>query len=322
MKGTTMSITRSLIRWGLIGGVALGAVTLLVGPERVSASLSVLRSKAQGIVDKCVDDPVALRRQLQDLAKQYPDRIAKVRGELAAVEHQMSVFTEDIDKSTRVVAATTQDLGQLKVLVSRAEESAKQTARPVAIRFEGVKFNIDEAYNEARRINNVRMTYQDRLASDKQQLAFLTQQRDRLMEILNKLESEHNTFQAQLWQLDRQIDAIERNERLIDFTEQQQATLASYEKFGKVGNLKQIEGKLAELRAIQEAQLDALSKKGLNMDYERKAEYQMSTEQLGKNPFDEIGPPAEPSGNGEVKDEQPAGKNSRTLAFAEPIVIE
>lgn len=318
-----MCITRSLIRWGLIAGVALGGVTLLVGPERVSAGLSVLRSKAQNVVDKCVDDPVALRRQLEDLSKQYPDRIAKVRGELAAVEHQLGVFATDVDKSTRVVAATTEDLGQLKTLVARAEDSAKQsTQRAVYIRFEGCKFNIEEAYTEARRINNVRMTYADRMASDKQQISFLGQQKDRLTEILNKLETEHNTFQAQLWQLDRQIDAIERNERLIDFTEQQQATLASYEKFGKVGNLKQIEGKLAELRAIQEAQLESMSKKGLNMDYERKAEYQMSTEELGKNPFDSI--EAQPSTNEPTNDQAPAKTqaNNKTLAFADPIVIE
>lgn len=317
-----MSITRCVLRWGLVGGLALGAVTLLVGPERVAAGLSIIRSKAQNVVDNCVDDPVALRRQLEGLAKQYPARIAQVRGELAQVEHQIGLFGTDIDKSTRVVVATSNDLGQLKSLVARAEDSAKQNTRPVAIRFEGCKFNIEEAYTEAHRINSVRMTYQDRLSSDKQQLAFLTQQKDRLNAILTKLDSEHNTFQAQLWQLDRQIDAIERNERLIDFTSQQQETLASYEKFGKLGNLKQLEGKLAELRAVQEAQLEALSKQGVNTDYERKAEYDMSTEELNKNPFDTI--PVDPATSTEPTSDQPAKQqaSAKTLAFAEPIVIE
>lgn len=317
-----MSITRYALRWGLIGGLALGAVTLLVGPERVAASLSLIRSKAQNVVDNCVEDPVALRRQLENLSKEYVPRIAEVRGELAQVEHQIGLFNTDMDKSSRVVAATTNDLGQLKTLVARAEDSAKQTTRPVAIRFEGCKFNIEEAYTEAHRINSVRMTYQDRLASDKQQLAFLTQQKDRLAEILNKLETENNTFQAQRWQLDRQIDAIQRNERLIDFTEQQQETLASYEKFGEIGNLKQLEGKLAELRAVQEAQLDAMTKHGINTDYERKAEYEMSTEQLNKNPFDMI--PVDPNVTNEpTSDQSVEQKNTaKTLAFADPIVIE
>ena len=316
-----MCITRSLLRWGLVGGLALGAVTLLVGPERVAASLSMIRSKAQSVVDSTVSDPVAMRRQLEGLAKQYPDRIAEVRGEVAQVSMQLAQYNHDIEIANRVVAMTTDDLGNLKTLVTRAEESTKTTARPVAIRYQGVKFNVDEAYNEARRINNVRGTYQERLASDQQQVAFLTQQKDRLGEILSKLESEYNTFQAQLWQLDRQIDAIERNDRLIDLTEQQQATLASYEKFGKVGSLKQLEAKLAELRAVQEAQLESLSKKGVHMDYENKAESDMSFQGVhSDDPFADV-TPAEPTANDNGQPTEQTN-SSKKLAFAEPIVIE
>lgn len=322
-----MCITRSLLRWGLVGGLALGGMTLLVGPERVAAGLSVLRHKAQNVVDSAVSDPVAMRRQLEGLSRQYPDRIAEVRGEVAEVEHQLTQFNRDIEIAQRVVAMTTEDLGQLKTLVARAEDSVKSTSRPVAIRFEGQKFNIDEAYNEARRINNVRGTYQDRLASDQQQVTFLTQQKDRLSEILTKLDGEYSTFQAQLWQLDRQIDAIERNGRLIELTEQQQATLASYEKFGQVGSLKQLEGKLAELRAVQEAQLESLSKRGVHMDYENKAQAQMSLQGVNKdNPFDVLDQPQQPSdeGNEPTSNQADGAKaaDGKKLAFLGPIVIE
>lgn len=319
-----MCITRSLLRWGLVGGLALGGMTLLVGPERVSAGLSMIRSKAQSCVDSAVSDPVAMRRQLEGLAKQYPDRIAEVRGEVAEVEHQLAQFSRDTEIANRVVAMATQDLGELKTLVARAEESVKTTARPVAIRFSGQKLNVEEAYNEARRINNVRGTYQDRLAADQQQVTFLTQQKDRLNEILTKLDSEYSTFQAQLWQLDRQIDAIERNGRLIELTEQQQATLASYEKFGKIGSLNQLEGKLAELRAVQEAQLQSLSKRGVHMDYENKAEAQMSLQGVQDNPFsvldEQPAPSNEPTSNTQADADKAAA--SKKLAFADPVVIE
>lgn len=316
-----MCITRSILRIGLVGALALGGVTLLVGKERVAAGLSMIRCKAQNVVDNCVDDPIALRRQLEGLANQYPDRISEVRGEMAEVEHQLAQFTRDVGIAQRVVAMTTQDLGQLKELVAKAEDSSKATARPVSIRFEGVKFDVEQAYNEARRINSVRGTYQDRIAHDNTQITFLSQQKDRLNEILGKLESEYATFQAQLWQLDRQIDAIERNERLITLTEDQQATLASYEKFGKVGSLKQIEGKLAELRAKQEAQLDFLSKQGVHSDYENKAQYEMDSSDVNVNPFNEI--EADPSVEPSSDDAAPAAKkDAKSLAFAEPIVIE
>src|SRR5262249_52238347 len=161
-----------------------------------------------------IDDPVAMRRQLQSLADQYPGRIAEVRGELAKVQQQMTQFERDTQVAQRVVAMTTSDLGELKTLVARAETEKAAKARPVAIRFARARFDLDEAYLEAGRINTVRLSYQDRLASNNQQLAVLTEQKSRLTEILTKLEGEFNTFQAQSWQLDRQIDAIERNNRL------------------------------------------------------------------------------------------------------------
>ena len=266
-----MAITRFILRWGLISGLALGGATLLIGPERVAAGLAHVRVSAQSFVDQCTDDPAALRRQLAQLAEEYPDRIAEVRGEVAEVDHQIGQFQHDVEIATRVVALTTDDLNQLKTLVARAESQANNGARAVAIRWEGFCYDIEETYTEARRINHVRQTYRDRLVHNKQQLEFLGEQKARLGEILNKLESEYDTYQAQLWQLDRQIDAIQRNEKLIELTEQQQATLDSYERYGKVGNLKQLEAKLAELRTIQEAQLQALAKRGLQKDYEQEA---------------------------------------------------
>ena len=261
-------IPRFVLRWGLIGALALGGATLLIGPERVAAGLACVRAKAQTVVDRAVDNPVALRRQLQDLADEYPDRIATVQGEIAEVNHQLGQFERDSEISARVVAMTTDDLSDLKTLITRAEGIE---GRSVYVRFDGVRFGIDQAYGEARRINNVRVTYDDRLSCNGQQLQLLNQQKARLVEILARLEEEYTTFETQMWQLDRQIDAIERNERLIDMTEQLQATLETYDQWGKVGNLKQLEAKLAELATIQEAQLATLEQRGIRYDYEKRA---------------------------------------------------
>jgi chromosome segregation ATPase len=291
-----ISITRGILRLGLIGGLVLGGATLLLGPERVACGLGIVRVKAQSMVDQVVnnDDPAAMRRHLENLADEYPDRIAEVQGELAEIEHQLGQFDRDIDVSQRVVALTSEDLGQMKALVVRAQAANKGGTRRVSIRFEGTRFDLDEAYAEARRINQVRVTYQDRLASDEQQMEFLREQKARMTEILNKLEEDFTTYQAQLWQLDREIDAIERNERLIALTEQQQYTLSSFDRYGNVKSLSQIQGKLAELRAVQEAQLQSLAKKGVRHDYHRQAEHELQLGATGHiptdflNPFDEI----------------------------------
>jgi len=314
-------ISRCILRYGVIGGLALGGITLLVGPERVAAGLAQVRTKAQNAVDGCMDDPVALRRQLGQLADQYPDRIEEVSGEIAAVNTQIGQFERDVKIARKVVALTSEDLQNLKSLVARAGESRIVTPaslksgmhRPVFIRYEGVRFTVDEAMVEGRRINHIRTTTKDRLGHDEFQLRFLSEQKGRLADILATLQEEYGTYQAQLWQLDRQIDAIERNDRLIELTEEQQATLQSYERFGKVANLKQLESKLAELRARQEAQLATLEKRGIATDYERDAIFELEAVDV-QDPFDIYEIELEPTDTADVVDD--------SIAFLTPVIIE
>jgi chromosome segregation ATPase len=303
-------ITRNILRWGIIGALAVG-VSVVLFPDHVA----VLRTKAEAAMNKVIDDPIALRRQLAQLAEEYPDRIAEVRGEIAEVDQQIKQFERDVDIASRVVAMATEDLQELKTLVARAESEAETTSRAVMIRHEGVRFDLDEAYAEGRRINSVRLSYEDRLAHDKFQLKFLAEQKGRLSEILEKLEDEYNTYQTQLWQLDRQIDAIERNERLIELTEEQQATLESYERLGKVQNLKQVEARLAELRAKQEAQLEHLQSRRINNDYEERAEYELDAGDVrNEDPFDDVDATETEEDAEEISD--------RSVAFRGPIVID
>ena len=282
-------MTRSIIRLGLIGGLALGGAALL-WPGHVSHGLSAIKGKAQQIVDQNSDSPEAIRRELARLADEYPDRIAEVRGELAEVEHQLNELNREAEIAERVVALTTDDLDDLKTLVARAEAEQEAKARTVAIRFDGVRFDLDEAREEGRRINNVRASYKDRLEHASFQVGLLTEQKGRLTDILEELEGEFTTYQAQLWQLDREIDAIERNDRLIALIEQQQATLDSYERFGKMENIGQVQSKLAELRTKQQAQLEFLEKQGQRSNYEEQARYELDRDAAGieRDPFEEM----------------------------------
>ncbi len=314
------SMTRSLLRWGLFGALALGGATLLVGPNLVAAGLDQVRSRATSIMDEFVDDPVALRRQLASLGEQYPERIAQVRGELASVSRQIQQLERDTEIARRVVANTTDDLSELKELIAEAEATSQAKAVPVSIRTRGVRLDIGEARVEARRVADIRLTYQDRIASNEHQIRFLSEQKSRLDEISGKLSSEFGAYESKLAQIDRQIDAIERNDRLIEMTREQKAILAEYEKFGRVGNLDQLEAKLAELQAVQEAQLEALSKAGVDRNYEREAAQQLHDDTTsGRDLFDELdpientGPPA------------PIRTGSKSVAMSmpcEPIVIE
>jgi chromosome segregation ATPase len=262
--------TKGLLRWGLISAAVVGGTTILVGPERVAAGFDQVRTMANHVFEDFVDDPVALRRQLQGLADQYPDRIAEVRSEIAQIDIQVDQLNHDNEVADRVIALTSDDLEEIRVAVIDAEVSL-EAGQKVAIRRGSFRVNLDQARSEARRIAGIKATYQDRLSSNEQQVMLISNQRERLSDILAQLENEYGQFEEKLWVLDRQIDAIERNDRLITMTEEQQEILRDYEKLGKVGNLRQLESKLEELRVTQEAQLQALEKHGVKSDYERRA---------------------------------------------------
>ena len=277
--------SRFIVRWGIIGGLAVGGITLLVGPQRVMACIDQLREEANNVVEKLVDDPIALRRQLDNLASQYPKRIAEVHGEIARLDQQLEQFDRDERIAIRVIELTTVDLEVLRDLVEDAQATIGVRGTP-SIRFEGIRYNLDGAYTEGRRIRTVRANYEDRLASDRRQIELMGEQKSRLVSILEKIEHEHETYRAQLWQLDREIDAIERNDRIIAMVEQQQETLSGFDRFGSAGNLDQVRARLAEIRTVQESTILALTDVGTGADYETRARFDAS-DTLYENPFEQ-----------------------------------
>lgn len=278
--------TRFIVRWGLIGGLAIGGITLLVGPQRVIACFDQLRQEATTIVDGIVDDPVALRRQLDDLAREYPHRIAEITGEVSKIDQQLIQFERDESIAINVVKLTTQDLESLKELVRVAKQEESVVGTPVSFWFEGVRFDLESAYTKARRIRTVRANYEDRLAADRRQMELMNEQRDRLVTILEKIQHEHEQYRSQLWQLDREIDAIERNDHIIAMVQRQQDTLSSFDRFGSGNNLDQVRSKLAEIRTVQESTILALTDTEGGADYETRARFAMSERTL-ENPFEE-----------------------------------
>ena len=219
------SLSRCVLRWGLIGAAGLGALAIVLGPDRIHAGFDQVRSSLQNMTDDFVEDPVALRRQLANLAEKYPERIAEVRAEIAEVDRQRARLVEDEEIARRVVSLTSTDLAELR-LALRDAESGEITGRRVSIQVSGRSFDVAGARSEARRIHGIRSTYEDRLATDSSQIEFLGTQRERLSEILAKLENEHGRYQAKLWQLDQQIDASE-NDRLIEMTKEQRRSSPS-----------------------------------------------------------------------------------------------
>ena len=117
-------------------------------------------------------------------------------------------------------------------------------------------------------------------------MVLLQEQQTRLEDVLENIEQEYETYQAQLWQLDREIDAIERNDHIIAMVEQQQETLTGFDRIGSAGNLDQVRARLAEIRTVQESTILALTDMGTGSDYETRARFDTS-DQMFENPFEQ-----------------------------------
>jgi hypothetical protein len=107
-------------------------------------------------------------------------------------------------------------------------------------------------------------------------MGYLQQQEQRLTALLGQLETEHTEFQTQMWALDRQVDQISRNDRLIELMEKRQTTIEDNSRYS-ASSLDQIAGRFADIRARQEAKLETLGTSTSTSNYEDRAKFDLDT---------------------------------------------
>lgn len=266
-----MAMSKHLVRGGVIAALGLGAALVVVGPDRVRALFTQTQSNVNAAIDKQITDPVALRQQIRTLAEQYPRRIADVRGDLAQLKTQQAQLQRDLQIANRVVEMADADFEKLSLALGHASATAIQNvslrsdqpegeAQPgVVIVFKNERLSIEQAQNRSSQVVATRAAYASRAADVQRDLGYLTQQEQQLGQLLGKLEQEQMSFNTQMFDLDRQIDAIGRNDRMIAIMSERQKTLDEQSRY-RAASLDQITSKLADIRARQEAQLSSLGK--------------------------------------------------------------
>lgn len=304
-----MGMTKTVVRVVAVGGLLTGAAVLIAGPHRVMAIAGLARDQVVNGIDAAVGDPVALRAQIRELEVQYPKRIGEVRSELSEVRSQIQTLERDRAVSDKVVAMANDDLVEMRTLLSKAENArAESPAAIINVRFSNQSLSLDQAYSRATNINNTLTAYSSRIADADRDLEFLRQQATRLEEMLATLETERSQFQAQIWQLDGQIEMIARNDKLIDLIEKRTESMDRFDKFEAV-SLDNVTGRIGKIRAEQEARLQALANHTKGDDYETKARtminaenaaravFQRAQNQAAPKPSIEVGPEGNKSGN-------------------------
>ncbi|MCK4871639.1 MAG: hypothetical protein KAS72_02830 [Phycisphaerales bacterium] len=270
-------IIKGLVRYSVIGGLCLGGVTLLVGPQRVAAVFDQARFTVIQMIDSNIDDPIILRRQLQSLQEKYPQRIEEVEADLAAVAKDIADLEYDTDVAVRTVALVDHDLARLTQLIQMAEAKQQSGTQLVSIRYNSKRLRMPEAYAKSAQVQGFRDFCAQRAEDNHTHTGYLQQQEDRLEALLVQLRSEYTQFQSQLWQLDNQIAAIDRNERLIQKLEERERKYGTDANYQMV-SLEQLHARLAELRDEQERQLAAIVQEKENISYWDMATVQLRSE--------------------------------------------
>lgn len=270
-----MGLSRTLVRVSVIGGLLLGAGLVIAGPARLSALWRQTTDNINDVIDRQITDPVAVRAQLRSLEGQYPKRIAQVRSDLSELNSQIATLQREQAVTNKVVDMTTSDLAALTDLIDKAEYATFTTVadgrpRRVEVQWQGHVMTLDEVERRAADVNNTREAYAGRQADIDRDLGYMTKQHERLSALLTKLEREQADFQVQLWQLDRQVDSISRNERMITVLKTRQESIEQASRY-QVGSLEGLRGKLADIRARQEGELASLGAAEQRSDYETKA---------------------------------------------------
>ncbi|MCC6661283.1 MAG: hypothetical protein IT437_10400 [Phycisphaerales bacterium] len=271
-------IMKTAVRIGVITALVGGVAVWAAGPDSVRAIVRQTRTSVKHVIDKNISDPVALRSQLRDLEGQYPKRIAAVRGDLAEVNEQIAQLQRELEVSRRVVSLADNDLQTMQGVLAEAERTKQAGgSQIVKVRFADERMSMDDAYAKANKVSQLRSAYATKAADVERDLGYLGQQKDRLAKLLDKLERERADFQSQLWTLDRQVDTIARNDRLIGLLQDRQKTIDEQSRYEAV-SLGQVTARFAEIRAKQEAKLEMFGQSTEMENYEDQAKTQIDYE--------------------------------------------
>lgn len=241
----------------LIGGGSL-IVMDQIAPGSARAAVKHARDTVKSTIDQNLSDPVKLRAATARLAAEYPDKITAARGDLDQVQREIADFARRLEESRLVVQLTDADLRRLDDVIARARQT--EQARPsavVLVSFNGQRLPVREAQAERRSIADTQNTHAALVENLERDVGYLQKQEAQLAELIAKLEAEYAEYQAKIFQLDVQIEAIARNERMIALIESRQQRIEELAGF-EAHSLEQLESKVAAIQSQQRDRIERL----------------------------------------------------------------
>ena len=272
-------IVKNAVRLGVIGTI-VGGAAVIAFPDRAGAIASQAKNNIENVIDRNIDDPIRLRHQLHELESKYPKKIGQVRSDLGELRSQIAEVDREYQINKRVVAYADADLSELEGALGKAREVRADRGGFTVVRvvLDGRPMSTDEAMTKGNEIRETRSAYAARASDLEVQLGYLHQQEERLTGLLAKLETERAEFQSQLWQLNREIDSIARNERLIEMMERRQKTIDELSPYS-ADTINQVKTRISSVLSQQEQRLQSLAGRDDAVDYEQRAKWELDLEQ-------------------------------------------
>jgi chromosome segregation ATPase len=269
------------VRFGVLAALAGGATAIVAETARPGSVRAIMHQAGTSIgsvIDHNINETTALRAQIRDLEAEYPGKIAEVRSDLTEVRDQIAQLERERDVSDKVVDLTMSDLDLLDTGVARARsvQDSNQGAM-VRISFNEHRLDVRQALEKRQQIAQTKAVYQGRVGEIDTELSYLAEQEAQLADLLHRLQTEHAEFQAQLFQIEAQIDSIERNERLIAMMEDRQKTIDEHSRY-RAHSLEQLHDRLSRVRGEQQSRIAAAATHHRKHDYVAEAQYLVDQE--------------------------------------------
>lgn len=310
-----MAFVKTIVRVGVVSGLAAGALVVIAGPHRVGAVMSQVRTNVNNLADSVIDDPIALRAQLRDLQREYPARIAEISSELDTLQSQMA----DMERDRRITARA-HTLAQAKAaewsdMLTRAKD-AQGDFRTVAFKYDSQTLNFEQAVARAQSVQKQVQLFAKRVEDMNRDITFLSQQKQRLNDLLNELTTEQDQLHVQIAQLDSEIDMIERNDKLITMIEDRERAISEYSTGSRGVSIVQVEKRLAKIHAEQEARFNAITGNTKNSSFLDQAEQELMQEDAVRDLEREYSYEVEPAAPQSVTIITPEGEHEQTNVWA------
>jgi len=238
------------------------------GPYRVQELCRYVKETAAENLDDMIPDEVELRHDMEKLREEYPARIAELKSMSDEIARQLAEVERDRSLCREVLTLCGEDLEELRPKLETPNQDVP--AAVMKVEFRGAVFTRTEAAERSRKILDIKELYEARLAAANGSVDLLESERARLRAELVELQKEYDQFIAGYRGLERQIDLLRHNEKLIEIASRKER-LGRLDSAGWVRSLDAVQRAIERRRTEQEERLRSLKVGNPAAEYEARA---------------------------------------------------